>query len=58
MIIPENSVVMLSTPDYTESTQQAQFINAVKQGLDDIQAGNLISEDQLSEVLAKELGIK
>ena len=49
---------MLSTADYMELTQQAQFIKAIKEGLDDVQAGNLISDDELSNVLAKELAMK
>jgi PHD/YefM family antitoxin component YafN of YafNO toxin-antitoxin module len=60
-IITENGVasaVMLSTADYMELTQQAQFIKAIKEGLDDVQAGNLISDDELSNVLAKELAMK
>ena len=60
-IITENGVasaVMLSTADYMELTQQAQFIKAIKEGLDDVQAGNLISDDELSNVLAEELAMK
>ncbi len=54
IIITQNgkpAAVVLSPSEFDRLNTQARFISAVQQGLDDIQAGRVIDDDMLDDVL-------
>ncbi|MCX7099928.1 MAG: type II toxin-antitoxin system Phd/YefM family antitoxin [Methylobacter sp.] len=55
IIITQNgkaTAVVLSPSEFDRLNAQSRFISAVQQGLDDIQAGRVIDDDMLDDVLA------
>ncbi|MDT4332440.1 type II toxin-antitoxin system Phd/YefM family antitoxin [Methylomonas sp. MED-D] len=54
IVITQNgkpAAVVLSPSEFDRLNSQARFVSAVRQGLDDIQAGRVIEDEQLAEVL-------
>ena len=55
IIITQNgkpAAVVLSPSEFDRLNAQSRFIAAVQQGLDDVQAGRVIEDQMLDEVLA------
>lgn len=54
LVITQNgkaAAVILSPSDFDQLTQQNRFLSAVQRGLDDVQFGRLISDDDLDKEL-------
>ncbi|MDX8126544.1 type II toxin-antitoxin system Phd/YefM family antitoxin [Methylomonas sp. OY6] len=55
IVITQNgkpAAVVLSPSEFDRLNTQARFISAVQQGLNDVQAGRVIDDEMLDEVLA------
>ena len=60
IIITQNgkpAAVLLTPEEFDRLSKQEQFVTAVKEGLQDVKAGNIISDEQLSTTLREEFGI-
>ena len=60
IIITQNgkpAAVLLTPKEFDRLSKQEQFVTAVKEGLQDVKAGNIISDEQLSTTLREEFGI-
>ncbi|RKZ48694.1 MAG: prevent-host-death protein [Gammaproteobacteria bacterium] len=60
IIITQNgkpAAVLLTPEEFDRLSKQEQFVAAVKEGLQDVKAGNIISDEELSTTLREEFGI-
>jgi prevent-host-death family protein len=57
IVITQNgkpAAVLLTPEEFDRLSKQEQFVTAVKEGLQDVKAGNIISDEQLSTTLREE----
>lgn len=60
IVITQNgkpAAVLLTPEEFDRLSKQDQFVAAVKRGLQDVKAGNIISDEELSAMLREEFGI-
>lgn len=60
IVITQNgkpAAVLLTPEEFDRLSKQDQFVAAVKKGLQDVKAGNIISDEELSAMLREEFGI-
>jgi len=60
IVITQNgkpAAVLLTPEEFDRLSKQERFVTAVKEGLQDVKAGNIISDKELSATLREEFGI-
>lgn len=60
IVITQNgkpSAVLLTPEEFDRLSTQDQFVAAVKEGLQDVKSGNIVSDKELSATLREEFGI-
>jgi len=60
IVITQNgkpAAVLLTPEEFDRLSKQERFVTAVKEGLQDVKTGNIISDKELSATLREEFGI-